>query len=68
MPYAVSWYRLPATSPMPGCWVGRQFRISEVTVKTHINHIFQKLGIRDRVGLALYAVRTGIMAVHQLGL
>jgi DNA-binding NarL/FixJ family response regulator len=41
--------------------VGRQLRISEVTVKTHINNIFQKLGIRDRVELALYAVRTGII-------
>jgi two-component system, NarL family, nitrate/nitrite response regulator NarL len=45
--------------------VGRQLRISEVTVKTHINHIFQKLGIRDRVELALYAVRTGIIGVHE---
>ncbi len=28
-------------------------------MKTHINNIFQKLGIRDRVELALYAMRTG---------
>ena len=45
--------------------VGRELRISEVTVKTHINNIFQKLGIRDRVELALYAVRTGIIGVHE---
>jgi DNA-binding NarL/FixJ family response regulator len=45
--------------------VGRQLHISEVTVKTHINNIFQKLGIRDRVELALYAVRTGIIGVHE---
>jgi DNA-binding NarL/FixJ family response regulator len=45
--------------------VGRQLSISEVTVKTHINNIFQKLGIRDRVQLALYAVRNGIIGVHE---
>ena len=45
--------------------VGRELRISEVTVKTHINNIFQKLGIRDRVELALYAIRTGIIGVHE---
>ena len=45
--------------------VGRELRISEVTVKTHINNIFQKLGLRDRVELALYAVRTGIIAVDE---
>jgi two-component system, NarL family, response regulator len=44
--------------------VGRQLSISEVTVKTHINNIFQKLRIRDRVELALYAIRTGIIGVH----
>ena len=45
--------------------VGRELSISEVTVKTHINNIFQKLGIRDRVALALYAVRNGIIGVHE---
>jgi two-component system NarL family response regulator len=45
--------------------VGQQLRISEVTVKTHVNNIFQKLGIRDRVELALYAVRMGIIGVHE---
>jgi DNA-binding NarL/FixJ family response regulator len=45
--------------------VGLQLHISEVTVKTHINNIFQKLGIRDRVELVLYAVRTGIIGVHE---
>ena len=39
--------------------------ISEVTVKTHLNNIFQKLGMRDRVELTLYAVRTGIIGVHE---
>jgi two-component system NarL family response regulator len=48
--------------------VGRELSISEVTVKTHINNIFQKLGLRDRVELALYAIRTGIIGVDERGL
>jgi DNA-binding NarL/FixJ family response regulator len=45
--------------------VAAKLSISEVTVKTHVNNIFQKLGIRDRVELALYAVRMGIIAPHE---
>jgi DNA-binding NarL/FixJ family response regulator len=45
--------------------VARQLFISEVTVKTHLNNIFQKLGVRDRVGLTLYAIRTGIIGAHE---
>ncbi len=41
--------------------VAARLSISEVTVKSHVNNIFQKLGMRDRVELALYAVRTGII-------
>ena len=42
---------------------GRLF-ISEVTVKTHLNNVFQKLPVRDRVELALFAVRSGLAAVR----
>jgi two-component system, NarL family, response regulator len=45
--------------------VARELSISEVTVKTHLNNVFQKLEIRDRVGLTLYAIRTGIIGVHE---
>ena len=45
--------------------VAKQLFISEVTVKTHLNNVFQKLGLRDRVELALYAIRSGIIVVHQ---
>lgn len=37
--------------------------VSEVTVKTHLNNVFRKLGVRDRVALALYAARAGIVDV-----
>jgi DNA-binding NarL/FixJ family response regulator len=40
--------------------VARKLHISEVTVKKHLNNIFHKLGVRDRVELTLYAVRTGL--------
>lgn len=34
--------------------------VSEATVKTHVNHIFGKTGMRDRAQLVAYAFRTGI--------
>jgi DNA-binding NarL/FixJ family response regulator len=40
--------------------VAERLSIAESTVKTHLNNIFQKLGIRDRVELALYAHRVGL--------
>jgi DNA-binding NarL/FixJ family response regulator len=40
--------------------VAERLSIVEGTVKTHLNNIFQKLGIRDRVELALYAHRVGL--------
>src|SRR5262249_16569379 len=36
--------------------VGATLAISERTVKTHLTNIFQKLGVRDRVGLVMYAL------------
>lgn len=41
--------------------VARKLFISEQTVKAHLNNIFQKIGVRDRVELALYAVRMGVI-------
>lgn len=34
--------------------------VSEVTIRTHISHIHDKLGVENRVQAALYALRTGI--------
>jgi DNA-binding NarL/FixJ family response regulator len=39
--------------------------ISERTVKTHLNNIFGKLGVRDRTELALFALKTGMVDVPQ---
>ncbi len=42
--------------------VGATLTISERTVKTHLTNIFQKLGVRDRVGLVMYALRHNLTA------
>jgi DNA-binding NarL/FixJ family response regulator len=44
--------------------VARALCISEQTVKTHLNNIFHKLGLRDRVELTLYAARRGWVGIH----
>ena len=45
--------------------IAKQLSIGEVTVKTHINNVFHKLKIRDRVGLTLYALRLGLIEIHE---
>lgn len=35
--------------------------ISEHTVKTHVNHIFDKLGINDRTQASVWAVKNGLL-------
>jgi len=45
--------------------VAKKLFISEQTVKTHLNNVFQKLGVQDRVELTVYAIRTGLISVHE---
>ncbi|TMA46241.1 MAG: response regulator transcription factor [Deltaproteobacteria bacterium] len=40
--------------------------ISEETVKTHLGNIFKKVAVRDRVQLTRYALRLGMVGVHDL--
>ena len=40
--------------------VAQRLGVSEVTIKTHLSSVFQKLGLRDRVELTLYAIRAGL--------
>ena len=44
--------------------VAERLGVTEGTVKTHLNNVFQKLALRDRVELTLYAVRTGLIGVN----
>jgi DNA-binding NarL/FixJ family response regulator len=44
--------------------VAARLSLSESTVKTHLTNIFQKLGIRDRIELTRYAIKTGLVTVQ----
>ena len=39
--------------------------ISEATVKTHIGHLFTKLGVRDRVQAVIFAYESGLVEVSE---
>jgi DNA-binding NarL/FixJ family response regulator len=45
--------------------VAGRLSIRESTVKAHLNNIFQKLGVRDRVELSHYAIRTGLVSLME---
>jgi DNA-binding NarL/FixJ family response regulator len=45
--------------------IAEGLNISEVTVRTHVSHIFAKLGAGNRVEAALYALRAGMTSLEE---
>ena len=43
--------------------IAERLAITEATVKTHLNNIFQKLNLRSRVELARYAYKHGLVGI-----
>ena len=47
--------------------IAQELYISETTVKTHVTHILQKLGLRDRVQAVVLAYQTGVFETEVHG-
>jgi DNA-binding NarL/FixJ family response regulator len=45
--------------------IALELGISEKTVKTHVGHVLEKLGVADRTQAALLAVRDGLVATNR---
>jgi DNA-binding NarL/FixJ family response regulator len=43
--------------------IANRFVVSEATIKTHVNRIFAKLGVRDRVQAVVFAYQSGVVRV-----
>jgi DNA-binding NarL/FixJ family response regulator len=41
--------------------IAGKFRLSDTTIKTHVNHLLAKTGMRDRAQLVGYAFRLGLV-------
>ena len=50
---------------MPNSAIGTELFLSEATVKTYVSRLFAKLGVRDRVQVAVLAYETGLVQVGQ---
>ena len=46
--------------------IAKEMHVSPRTIDTYRDHLFEKLQVRTRVGLVLYALRTGLIEVDDL--
>ena len=47
--------------------IARRLYVEERTVKSHVSSILRKLNLKSRTQAALYAVRTGLVSLDDLG-
>jgi len=45
--------------------IAKQLYVTDVTVRTHVGRILQKLGLNNRVKAALYSYRTGLVSIAE---
>ncbi|HKI04192.1 MAG TPA: response regulator transcription factor [Thermoanaerobaculia bacterium] len=46
--------------------IANELNIAEATVRTHVSHILDKLGVNNRVEAALHALRVGVATLEEL--
>ena len=44
--------------------IAERLHVSETTVRTHVSRVLGKLGVKNRVQAALFALRTGIASLE----
>jgi DNA-binding NarL/FixJ family response regulator len=45
--------------------IGKKLRVSEATIKTHLLHVFPKLGVKDRTAAVTEALTRGILKLDE---
>lgn len=44
--------------------IAHELSISEKTVRNHVEHVYTKLGVSNRIGASLYATKHGLVGTY----